>query len=145
MKKRTRLLVLNEFQRWFLINFIGYTLVFLALFALGLFMYFKFVAQELMEMGGLLSSTFLNLIQKHMMWGFWFLLLLVFVLVGLAAYQALFFSRRIAGPIFALSRHLEKCLDDKQLKPLKLRDDDLFREVAEKFNRVVERSDGALK
>lgn len=119
-------------------NFIGYTLLFLTIFAVGIVAYFRFIANELIEVGGLLSSTFLSLVEKHLYWGVWMILLLVVILVGLAAYQALFFSRRIAGPIFALSRHLDRCLESKELKPLKLRDDDLFVEVADKFNKMVE-------
>ena len=139
MQARKRLLVLSNFQRWFLLNFVGYTLLFLLIFAAGLTLYLQLIAKELVAIGGLLSSSFLQLVEKHVLWGFWMLILLVVILVGLAATQALFFSRRIAGPIFALSRHLDKCLEANELKPLKLRDDDLFREVADKFNSVVER------
>jgi len=138
MRARTRLVVLSSFQRWFLLNFIGYTLLFLGIFAAGILLYFKFVANELIEVGGLLSSTFLSLVEKHLAWGLWMILSLVAILLGLAGYQALFFSRRIAGPIFALSRHLDRCLDTKAIEHLKLRDNDLFVEVAEKFNRLAD-------
>lgn len=131
-------MVLNNFQKWFLINFIGYTLLFLSLFAGGVVLYFRLVADELIGMGGLLSATLLEKIQKHMILGMGIMAVLVVSLVGLAAYQALFFSRRIAGPIFALSRHLDQCLKNQELKPVKLREGDLFIEVAEKFNRIVD-------
>lgn len=129
---------MSHFQKWFLLNFVGYTLLFLSIFAVGIVAYFRFIANELIDVGGLLSGTFLTLVEKHMTWGLWLIVLLVAILVGLAGYQALFFSRRIAGPIFALSRHLDQCLENNELKPLKLRDDDLFREVADKFNKMVD-------
>lgn len=126
-------------------NFIGYTFLFLGIFAAGILLYFKFVANELIEVGGLLSSTFLSLVEKHLHWGIWMILFLVAVLVSVAACQALFFSRRIAGPIFALSRHLDRCLESKELKHLKLRDDDLFTEVADKFNRLADQINSRRK
>jgi len=145
MKARTRLVVLSQFQKWFLISFVGYTMLFLGVFLAGLIMYFRLVGNELIQMGGLLSSTFLEQIEKHLLWGGIFMAVLLVVLLGLAAYYALLFSRRIAGPIFALSRHLDRCIEEKELSPLKLRDDDLFREVADKFNTIVAERVGGKK
>lgn len=138
MKARTRIIVLNQFQRWFLLNFIGYTALFLSVFGIGLFIWLKLVANELFHVAGLLSSTFVATIQKHMTYGLWVSILLVLTLLALAGCQALFFSRKIAGPIFALSRHLDICAQKGELTPLQLRDEDLFVEVAEKFNKLAE-------
>jgi len=136
MIARTRVLVLTKFQRWFLINFVAYTALFLILFAAGLFFWSRMLVNEVLNLAGLLSHTFLTVIQKHLWMGLGVTVLFLVVLLGVAALQALYFSRAIAGPIFALARHLEKCESEGKLQPLKLRKDDLFEDVVEKFNRM---------
>lgn len=63
---------------------------------------------------------------------------LTFVIVGLALFQALIFSRKIAGPLFAFLRHLKKCEKMGRLEKFSLRKGDLFIELEESFNRVVD-------
>lgn len=138
-KARTQIVVLKHFQRWFLINFLTYTALFLIVFGLGLFIWLKTVTDELFHVAGLLSETFAQTIQHQLTMGFWMSVILVVVLLALAALQSLLFSRSIAGPIFALSRHLEKCEQEGKLSPIQLRDKDLFRDVADKFNRLAEK------
>lgn len=143
MKARTRLLVLTKFQRWFLINFVIYTGLFLGLLAVGLFAWFKIVANEFMQVAGLLSGTFVTNLQRSTENGILVIAVLVLSLLSLAAFQSFLFSRRIAGPLFALARHLEKCEEKGRVERIKLRKDDLFVDLAEKFNRVVDKVEGA--
>jgi hypothetical protein len=139
MKSRSRLLVLTNFQRWFLFNFVFYTAVFLAILGAGLFLWYRLVVQEVSNVAGLLSETFMSLLQRQTTLGLWMILGLVFVLLALAAFQSILFSRRIAGPVFALARHLEKCEQAGELQHLHLRKDDLFVDLEEKFNRLTDR------
>ncbi|MDB5038886.1 MAG: hypothetical protein JWQ35_2414 [Bacteriovoracaceae bacterium] len=139
MKARTRLLVLNKFQKWFLFNFVFYTGLFLVVLGVGLFVWFKVIVSEVMQIAGLLSETFVSTIQKNILLGGYVLIILVSCLLALAAIQSLWFSRRIAGPIFALARHLENCEKSGRVEHLTLRKGDLFCDIAEKFNRLADK------
>lgn len=138
-KKRTRLLVLTKFQRWFLRVFVSYAAAFLLIFGVGLFLWFRVLLNELMNLAGLLSETFIAVIQKHILLGFGVTFLFIFLLCVMAGLQALFFSRRIAGPIFSLVKHLEKCEAKGKLEPWTVRKGDLFADLVEQFNLVVEK------
>lgn len=138
MKARTRLLVLSKFQRWFLVNFVIYTGLFLGLLAIGLAMWFKIVVSEMMQVAGLLSQTFISNLNRSTETGLIIIAVLVLSLLSLAAFQSFLFSRRIAGPIFALARHLEKCEERGKIERIKLRKNDLFVDLADKFNRLAD-------
>lgn len=139
MRARKKVLVLSQFQRWFLINFVLYTAGFLLILSGGLFLWFNVIVKEILNLGGLLSPTFLEMVNKHVYFGIGVIVLLVACLIGLAAFQSIYFSHRIAGPIFALLRHLEKCEADGKLSHFKLRDKDLFIDVANQFNRMSDK------
>jgi methyl-accepting chemotaxis protein len=143
MKARTRLLVLSKFQRWFLINFVIYTALFLGVLTAGLFIWFKLVVFEIMQVAGLLSETFITTLQQSLQTGLIVISILALSLLTLAGFQSFLFSRRIAGPIFALARHLEKCEESGRIEKIKLRKNDLFVDLAEKFNRFADRVGGA--
>ncbi len=140
MQRRQKILVLSKFQRWFLYVFVAYTAVFLTIFGLGLFIWFRLVLQELLNVAGLLSPTFIATVQKHTVFAAVVLVVFLLVLLSVAAMQALLFSRRIAGPIFALARHLEKCAEKGRLEPIRLRQGDLFVDLAEKLNVLAEKT-----
>jgi methyl-accepting chemotaxis protein len=142
MKARTRLLVLSKFQRWFLINFVIYTGLFLGLLAIGLVAWFKIVVAEVKEVAGLLSETFVNSLSRSSQNGMIIISVMVLSLLGVAAFQSFLFSRRIAGPLFALARHIEKCEQKGRIERIKIRKDDLFVDLAEKFNRLVDSVEG---
>lgn len=137
-KSRTRLLILSSFQRWFLINFVLYTGLFLAILGVGLFYWFKIVVHEVVNVAGLLSETFMQMVNHQAQVGLWMIVGLIILLLGLAAFQSFLFSRRIAGPLYALARHLDQCAEKKELKPITLRKGDLFEDLAAKFNHLVD-------
>jgi methyl-accepting chemotaxis protein len=137
--KRGRLLVLSQFQRWFLKVFVSYAAIFLGIFGVGLFLWFRVLLNELMNLAGLLSETFITVIRKHMLIGLGVTVIFIIVLCVMAALQALFFSRRIAGPIFSLVKHLEKCEKKGRLEPWQIRRGDLFVDLVDRFNSVVEK------
>lgn len=138
MKKRSRLIILSKFQRWFLFTFVGYTAAFLIVFGVGLFMWFQIIVSRLLDLAGLLSPTFVQQIEKHTWVALTVSLVLIFALLAVACLQAILFSRKIAGPIYGMARHLDECEAQKKLMPMKLRDGDLFADIAERFNRVIE-------
>ncbi len=136
MIERKKILVLNDFQRWFLRNFVLYTALFLGVLGVGLYLWFQIVIKEMINLAGLLSPTFMLAIEKYMGLGVLVVGLLMLVLLTLAAFHSLMFSRKIAGPLFALARHFEKCEEEGQLSPIHLRKDDLFSDIADKFNKL---------
>ncbi|MDB5036607.1 MAG: hypothetical protein JWQ35_135 [Bacteriovoracaceae bacterium] len=142
-KKRSQLIVLTQFQRWFLKVFMAYVAVFLTIFGIGLFLWFRLLLHELMNLAGLLSETFVQLIRKHIILGLWVTVLLIVTLTVIAGLQALFFSRRIAGPIFSLEKHLEKCEKKGKLEPWQLRKGDLFEGLVKRFNSLVQNVKGS--
>ncbi len=138
MKARKTLIVLADFQRWFLITFVLYVMAFVSVFAVGIYAYFQIVAKNIRDVAGLLSQTQMDLIERHLQQGLYALIALVLMTAVIAGFYALIFSRRIAGPIFALSRHLDRCIENKKLEPLTLREGDLFKDIADRFNRLSE-------
>jgi nitrogen fixation/metabolism regulation signal transduction histidine kinase len=144
-KSRTRLLILSSFQRWFLINFVLYTGLFLAILGIGLFSWFKIVVYEVINVAGLLSETFMSTVNRQAQVGLWMIIGLIVLLLALAAFQSFLFSRRIAGPLYALARHFDQCTEKKELKPLTLRKGDLFFDIVEKFNRLTEEMNSKKK
>ncbi len=138
MRARKQLVVLALFQRWFIFNFVLYTALFLSIFGVGLYLWFKVLMQELMNLAGLLSQTFVDLIHKHMQLGVLITFCFVVILLLVAALQAIFFSRRIAGPLFSLSKHLNKCQQKGKLERWETRKDDLFKDLVAQFNDLVD-------
>lgn len=138
MKSRNRLLVLSSFQKWFLWTFVFYTGLFLTILGLGLFLWFKIVVREVINVAGLLSETFYSIVQKQTQLGMWMIGALILVLLAVAAFQSIIFSRRIAGPLYAFAKHFDKCSEAGELSPISLRKGDLFGDLADKFNAAVE-------
>lgn len=139
MQKRRRLVVLRAFQHWFIKVFVLYMALFLGVFALGLYLWFKLLMSEVLNLSGILSDTFGALVERHLWMGFYLTLLFVMILVLIAGLQAMLFSRRIAGPLFSLSRHLEKIEKTGKFEPWKLRKGDLFMDLPEQLNSVLEK------
>ena len=61
-----------------------------------------------------------------------FLLLTSIILFGL------YFTNRIAGPIFRLHRHMEKVNKGGDIAPFSLRKDDYFKELTTSYNELLE-------
>lgn len=136
------MLVLDKFQRWFLLNFVVYTALFLVILDVGLFFWFKIVVDEVMSVGGLLSSTFISVLKNNQQQGVLIIIFLSLSLLAIAAFQSFLFSRRIAGPIYALAKHLDKCEENGKIEKINLRKNDLFVDLAEKFNSLAESING---
>lgn len=135
---RKQMVVLRSFQRWFQLTFVMYTGLFLSVFGVGLYLWFKVLLGELLNLAGLLSQTFMDLIEKHLQLGLFITIGFIVILLGVAGLQAMFFSRKIAGPLFSLSKHLSKCQAEGKLRKWETRKGDLFKELVDQFNDLVE-------
>jgi len=51
---------------------------------------------------------------------------------------SLYFSHRIAGPIYRLQKHLKGLSEGKVVSPLKFRKSDFFQQLANNFNQFIE-------
>jgi methyl-accepting chemotaxis protein len=142
MKKRGQNLVLRRFQTWFLVRLFLYALAFSALLLVGFTIWYRAIFTEILSVGGLLSSTYVEVLQQKAERGFWILCSISLSLLIVTTYFGFLFSARIAGPLYALLRHLEKCGDKGELIPMKLRKGDQFTEIADKFNEMAGRLKG---
>jgi nitrogen fixation/metabolism regulation signal transduction histidine kinase len=59
------------------------------------------------------------------------------ILLPLVIVDTLRLTNRFVGPVYRLRRALQEAADGKLNRPLKFRDDDFWRDVAEDFNRAV--------
>ena len=92
----------------------------------------------MLNVAGLLSATFLEHVEDSFQKGILMLSLLIFILLTIAGYQSFRFSRRIAGPVYAFIKHIKKCREIDRLEPIQLRENDLFQELADEFNKLAE-------
>lgn len=139
MKKRGQNFVLRRFQTWFLTRLVLYALAFSALLLVGFTIWYRAIFSEILSVGGLLSSTYVEILQEKAIRGFWILCSISISLVIITGYLGFLFSARIAGPVYALLRHFEKCSDKGELVPLKFRKDDQLTEIADRFNQMAKK------
>ena len=138
MRLRKRLLVLKKFQVWFLARFFVYTTAVLLLSTVGVYFWFKVVADSVFKLAALLKDSFVGLVALNAKMGVVVFAVLFVGLLGLALLEAFIFSRKIAGPLFAFLRHLEKCQSRGRWERFTLRKGDLLVELQETFNRTVD-------
>jgi len=139
MKKRGQNFVLRRFQTWFLTRLVLYALAFSALLLVGFTIWYRAIFSEILSVGGLLSSTYVEILQEKAVRGFWILCSISISLVIITGYLGFLFSARIAGPVYALLRHFEKCSEKGELIPLKFRKDDQLTEIADRFNQMAKK------
>lgn len=143
MRPRRRNFVLQRFQLWFVLQISLFALAFIGIFAIGFALWFHLVFREVLDVAGLLSGTYLEILQSKAQFGLLVLLSTVVSLLIATFYFGLIFSHRIAGPVYALLNHLDRCRDRGELLPMKLREGDQLGEIATKFNAMAERIKGA--
>lgn len=91
-----------------------------------------------MKLAGLIRDPAITLVKLNADQGVTIFAVLCLALLALATLQAFIFSRKIAGPVFAITKHLEKCERTGHLEKIKLRKGDLFFDLENSFNRVVD-------
>lgn len=139
MKLRTKLLVMKPFQRWFIVSFLSYTAIFLSILGASLYLFFRLMVDEMLQVGGLLSQSYAQTLQQNLDRSLYVIAGITVGLLIIAGAHAFFFSYKIAGPLFAITRHIEKCADAGQLVPLALRKDDLFSDLAVQISRLAKK------
>lgn len=126
-------IVLSRFQRWFIASSLAYLVSVLGLLDFGIYLWYRVTAGEFFRVAGLLSPTLLQNMQHSVRSGLWILLAVNAVIVALSVLHSMHFSRKIAGPIYALFRHLDRVKIARGWIPFKLRNEDLFAELPEKL------------
>lgn len=142
MKFRRRLLVQPRFQTWFLFRFLAYNVTLVGLLGVGIYSWVRIVANTIFRLLGLISDPALQLVRMNIRMGWWFFVGFTLALIGLAILGSFIFSKRIAGPLFAITRHLRKCAERGRLEKIHLRKGDLFTELTDQFNLVVDSISG---
>ncbi len=138
---RIQLVFFREFQFWFITRFSAYVTIYLLSLFAGVIIWYRLITSELLNLAGLFRKDFVTHIEENQWHSILILGGLLFALVVLSIAVATIFSRRIAGPLFAFNRHLEKCIQADELKPFSLRKGDLFGDLAHHFNEVIKRTD----
>ncbi len=104
--------------------------VFFLLSILSLFAMEYFLGDPNLSIGGHLSEVW----NKYA-----FFMILMLAIVPTFIYDTLKLSNRFAGPILRLKQSIRKLADGEQVKDLKFRDNDFWRELSDDFNRVAHR------
>ena len=138
--RRHQQLYFKKFQKWFILSFVLYTAGFLGILSFGIFSWHRVATHQMSEMAGLLSPTFHAQLEASSRNGLIILIAMNLTTIAFAAYQALQFSKKIAGPVYALYRHLDQIAETGEWKPFQLRDGDLFEELPEKLNQAYQLS-----
>jgi hypothetical protein len=106
--------------------------------AAGVYLWFDIVDETIFRLVGLISSGFVSLVRLNVKMGVIVFAVLAVALIGVAIFESLIFSRKIAGPLFAFLRHLKKIEESGRFEKFALRKDDLFVEMATGFNAAVD-------
>jgi hypothetical protein len=90
---------------------------------------------QLLNLSRAVSEIYISgigLISTNILWFFPLPFLLISILWGF------WYSNRIVGPLFNLQRHLEKTLSGETLAPARCRKSDLFKELFDVVNRLLD-------
>lgn len=79
------------------------------------------------------------LVVKRMDIAFPSLLLALGLGIGISVLAGVFYSHRLAGPVFRMRRTLHEAIEGKSVKPILLRQNDEFKELADDLNRLLDR------
>jgi nitrogen fixation/metabolism regulation signal transduction histidine kinase len=59
------------------------------------------------------------------------------IAIVVAFITGIIYSHKVAGPLHAMKRHFQMCADKGRLEPLKLREGDYLKDVADEFNKLT--------
>ena len=131
-------------KRKFLINpkfqyrFMGFTLVIIALSVGAFYCANYFFFENFIEKGVNLNlpkdHTFFIILKEQQSFMSRIFAAVTISLTVIFAVLGLFYSHRIAGPMFRLNRHLKEAAKNKKMDNIKFRQDDFFPEIAESLN-----------
>ena len=141
LKRRKQLLIDPHFQMSFLGYSVSTAILVTAIFFTANRVFFWFFAQKGKTLGLPENHIFFRFIAQQR-WTMDLISVITALLVSavLVAY-GLYFSNRIAGPIYHLKNHLRDRSEGKSRGPLHFRNNDFFPELPELVNRALNSSD----
>lgn len=131
-KKRNRLFADHKVQGALIKRLVGYWFfAWLVVLGLALLVAVLFgMAADDVSIGQAISRILANL---------WLPILISIMVLPVLVRDCLRLSNRFAGPVLRLRRGIKQLADGETAQPIKLRTGDFWQELADDFNRVVER------
>jgi hypothetical protein len=135
--RRTKLLIDPKFQGRFLLNMVVLNLVVCGIFYAAQAFFFRKAFEVGKSIGLAPDNVFFNFVgeqERFMNVVFIGTALMVSVIIVVFG---LMYSNKIAGPLFHLRKHLKARMNGKTKNPLKFRDGDNFKELADAVNEYI--------
>jgi hypothetical protein len=124
----------SGFHRWFFLRLSMYAVAFVALLAFSVYSWVHYFTSRLIELVPSLGpegiETLEASIHSSLLLGLTFLLLLVLI----ALLLLIQLSRKVAGPLHAISRDIVKMNETHSTFPIQVRKGDLFVEMVDQLN-----------
>ena len=125
---------ISSFHRWFFIQMSIYAVSFIALIAFSVYSWVHYFIHRIIEVVPSLTpegvSVLESSVNSSLLLGLTFLLLLI----AIALLSFIQFSRKVAGPLYAISRDVGKMGESGTTFPIRLRQGDLFVEMVDQLN-----------
>ncbi len=137
MDKRKRFGFISPFHRWFFFKFAIYASGFVMLVGVGMYAWFQYFMREVVRVAPYLDTRTLVTLQESFRGALGLGLIFIFLLLGIGLLSIALLGQRIAGPLYAISRDLDSVKSDGAPRQIRLREDDLFGELASKINRAL--------
>jgi uncharacterized protein involved in cysteine biosynthesis len=135
--KRKKILLDKRLQLkfvFFIVSaFIINTFLFLSLFVL----YFRSFEEKVSVLYNPTVDEYLTMLKSHQSDVTSILVYTSIITVLFVGFMSLGFSHKIVGPIFKIKKELKKMKDGEEINPIKLRDDDYFKDLAEDINNLL--------
>ncbi len=89
--------------------------------------------------GLFMSSMTTQTLMQEITQSLWFPALTALMVIPIGVRYSIRFSNRIAGPIYRIKTEINSLLDDGSFRPIKLRPNDFFFDLADDINRLADR------
>jgi hypothetical protein len=135
--QKRRLGFVSPFHRWFFFKFSIYAGGFVVLIAIGMLTWFKWVMSEFTKITPYVDTAMLREMQASFRSTLFIGIVIIFILLLIGLLMIAILGQKISGPLHAISRDLDRMHGQVERVPIRLREDDLFTELAYKINRVL--------
>lgn len=139
--KRKVILINPKFQLKISGYFAVLSLINIGIFYSCVYYFFKLFFNKGVEIGLPKNHVFFMFIEDQM-----FTMNMVFIITALIAvsflmFSGVFISHKVAGPLYRLTKHLDSIAEEeKEFSKVDFRKGDFFPEIAESFNKVVDKT-----
>ncbi len=134
MSLRKTYIVNPKFQLSFLLWTVGFVLFMTLVIQVSHVWFFYQLRHQAAAAGLPPNHVFFQFIHDREMGLFWVTVVSSGIIVLLSATWSVFWSHRIAGPLYRLKKHLEETADAEVKKPLQFRKKDYFLEIPVAYN-----------